>query len=60
MEVSDHRQEVGRRGLHLDVLLDNPAVEFYRAIGMQCLAEARARIPFEHGCPVEMRMAINF
>ena len=52
-------KDAGRRGLHLDVLSDNPAVEFYRAMGVQCLAETRAPIPFEHGCPVEMRMAID-
>ncbi|MEM7466071.1 MAG: GNAT family N-acetyltransferase [Pseudomonadota bacterium] len=53
-------KDAGNRGLHLDVLSDNPAVEFYRALGMQCLAETRAPIPFEHGCPVEMRMAMDF
>jgi len=53
-------KDAGYRGLHLDVLSDNPAVEFYRAMGMHCLAETRAPDPFEHGCPVEMRMAIDF
>ena len=53
-------KDAGQRGLHLDVLSDNPAVEFYRALGMHCLAETRAPIPFEHGCPMEMRMAIDF
>ena len=53
-------KDAGQRGLHLDVLSDNPAVEFYRALGMHCLAETRAPIPFEHGCPIEMRMAIDF
>ena len=53
-------KDAGQRGLHLDVLSDNPAVEFYRALGMECLAETRAPIPFDHGCPVEMRMAIDF
>lgn len=50
----------GLRGLHLDVLSDNPAVEFYRALGMSCLAETVAPVPHSHGVPMEMRMAIDF
>ncbi|MFT4562223.1 MAG: GNAT superfamily N-acetyltransferase [Gammaproteobacteria bacterium] len=53
-------KQAGLRGLHLDVLSDNPAVEFYRALGMQCLVESTAPIPLQHGVPMEMRMAINF
>lgn len=53
-------KDAGHRGLHLDVLSDNPAVEFYRAMGLEVLAETRAPIPFEHGCPIEMRMGIDF
>ena len=53
-------KDAGMRGLHLDVLSDNPAVEFYRALGMHCLAETRAPMPAEHGVPMEMRMAIDF
>ena len=53
-------KNAGQRGLHLDVLSDNPAVEFYRSLGLECLAETRAPIPFEHGCQMEMRMAIDF
>ena len=50
----------GMRGLHLDVLSDNPAVEFYRGLAMSCLAETKVPIPYEHGVPTEMRMALNF
>jgi GNAT superfamily N-acetyltransferase len=50
----------GLRGLHLDVLSDNPAVDFYRALGMECLAETVAPVPHQHGVPMEMRMALNF
>lgn len=48
------------RALHLDVLSDNPAVAFYRALGLQCLVESTAPIPLQHGIPMEMRMAIDF
>lgn len=52
-------REKGLRGVHLDVLSDNPAVEFYRALGMTCLAETSAPGPAAHGVPMEMRMAID-
>jgi ribosomal protein S18 acetylase RimI-like enzyme len=48
------------RGLHLDVLSDNPAVAFYRALGLTCLAETTAPGPSAHGVPMEMRMAVDF
>lgn len=48
------------RGLHLDVLSDNPAVEFYRVLGMNCLAETSAPGPKAYGVPMEMRMALDF
>lgn len=50
----------GLRGLHLDVLSDNPAVGFYRARGMVCLAEAVAPEPLRQGVPMEMRTALEF
>ena len=49
----------GLRALHLDVLSDNPAVEFYRSLGMECLVETTAPVPLQHGIPMEMRMALN-
>ncbi|HJP36883.1 MAG TPA: GNAT family N-acetyltransferase [Gammaproteobacteria bacterium] len=56
----DNGKEAGLRALHLDVLSDNPAVEFYRALGMRCLVESTAPVPLQHGVPMEMRMAIDF
>ncbi len=49
----------GLRALHLDVLSDNPAVEFYRSLGMECLVETVAPVPRQNGIPMEMRMAMN-
>ncbi len=49
----------GFRELHLDVLSDNPAVGFYRALGLTCVAETLAPEPCrEHGVPMEMRMVL--
>ena len=53
-------KQAGLRGLHLDVLSDNPAVNFYRAMGFECLVETVAPVPLENGVPMEMRMAMNF
>ena len=50
----------GLRGLHLDVLSDNPAVAFYRAMGFECLVETVAPVPLVNGVPMEMRMAVEF
>jgi ribosomal protein S18 acetylase RimI-like enzyme len=50
----------GFRGLHLDVLSDNPAVDFYQSMGLKCLVETVAPIPFERGVPMELRMAVDF
>lgn len=47
-------------GLQLDVLSDNPAVDFDAASGLEVLVESRAPIPFSHGVPVELRMGIRF
>ncbi len=49
----------GFRELHLDVLADNPAVGFYKAMGLQVLAEIRSpELTREHGFPAEYRMAV--
>ena len=45
--------------LQLDVLSDNPAVDFYRAVGLELLAETRAPIPMAFGVPPECRMGMN-
>ena len=47
------------RALHLDVLSDNPAVDFYTALGMHCLVETTAPVPLQHGVPMHMRMAVD-
>lgn len=55
----DKGRRAGLRALHLDVLSDNPAVDFYRALGFQCLVESTAPVPLQNGIPMEMRMAID-
>lgn len=45
--------------LQLDVLSDNPAVEFYRAVGLELLAETRAPLPEAAGVPPEYRMGMK-
>jgi ribosomal protein S18 acetylase RimI-like enzyme len=56
----DKAKAEGYRGLHLDVLSDNPAIEFYQSMGLTCLVETVAPIPHQNGVPKELRMAINF
>ena len=53
-------KDAGLRALHLDVLSANSAVDFYRALGFQCLVESTAPVPLQHGIAMEMRMAIDF
>ena len=48
----------GCRSLHLDVLSDNAAVSFYRAHGLETVAETVAPEPHRCGVPMEMRMTI--
>ena len=45
--------------LQLDVLSDNPAVNFYQSMGLTLLVESRAPIPQQHGVPPEWRMGIS-
>ena len=52
-------RERGFAKLQLDVLSDNPAVEFYRAVGLELLAETRAPDPSAYGVPAEYRMGMN-
>jgi len=52
-------REQGFAKLQLDVLSDNPAVDFYRAVGLQLLAETRAPDPAAFGVPPELRMGMN-
>lgn len=51
-------REQGFTQLQLDVLSDNPAVDFYRAIGLEVLAETRAPRPTAFGIPPELRMGM--
>jgi GNAT superfamily N-acetyltransferase len=60
VNAMDKAKAAGFRGLHLDVLSDNPAVNFYQSFGLKCLVETVAPIPLQHGVPKELRMAINF
>ncbi|MEM7691137.1 MAG: GNAT family N-acetyltransferase [Pseudomonadota bacterium] len=52
-------REQGFAKLQLDVLSDNPAVEFYRAVGLVLLAETRAPDPSAFGVPSEYRMGMT-
>lgn len=52
-------REQGFTKLQLDVLSDNPAVEFYRGSGLELLAETRAPEPSAFGVPPEYRMGIR-
>ena len=49
----------GFKKLQLDVLSDNPAVNFYQSMGLELLVESRAPKPQEHGVPPEWRMGID-
>ena len=54
---SARQQGLGK--LQLDVLSDNPAVNFYQSMGLSLLVESRAPIPQQHGVPPEWRMGIS-
>ncbi|MEM7221230.1 MAG: GNAT family N-acetyltransferase [Pseudomonadota bacterium] len=49
-------RDAGHQRFQLDVLSDNPAVEFYRSQGLELLVQSRAPIPEAHGVPPENRM----
>jgi len=53
----DRAQEAGASGLQLDVLSDNPAVDFYRAL--ECV-ESTAPLPLAAGVPTEYRVEMRF
>lgn len=55
--IESARQQ-GFGKLQLDVLSDNPAVNFYQSMGLTLLVESRAPIPEQHGVPPEWRMGI--
>ena len=52
-------KSAGHKELQLDVLADNPAVEFYRAMGMEIVVEIRSpELSRDHSFPSEYRMAL--
>lgn len=51
-------KEAGFSQLQLDVLSDNPAVGFYRNLGLEVLAETTAPKPRAFGIPPEYRMGM--
>lgn len=59
-EAMDRARDAGFRGLQLDVLSDNPAVNFYQSMGLELLVESRAPKPHAAGVPPEFRMGIEF
>ena len=51
----------GYRALHLDVLSDNPAVGFYRTMGMVCMSESSVpELRLHHEVPMFFRMVKEF
>ena len=56
--MESSRQQ-GFEKLQLDVLLDNPAVNFYQSMGLSLLVESRVPIPWQHVVPPEWRMGIT-
>ena len=52
----EEAKELGYQEFQLDVLSDNPAVGFYRSLGLEVFAETKAPKPAEFGVPIEFRM----
>ncbi len=52
-------RDAGFAKFQLDVLSDNPAVGFYRSVGLELLAETTAPKPAEFGVPPEYRMGMS-
>lgn len=56
----DRARKDGCRTLHLDVLSDNPAIDFYERMGMTCMAETTVpELCQHHGVPAQHRMVLN-
>ena len=63
-QLLEQRIQIAREGkyrsFHLDVLSNNPAVDFYRSFGFEVAAELIAPIPFKLGAiPMELRMKMD-
>lgn len=55
----DRARKAGFGELQLDVLADNPAVQFYRSFGLRVVVETTSpELAADHGFPSELRMAI--
>ena len=52
-------RDAGYAKFQLDVLSDNPAVGFYRSVGLELLAETTAPKPAAFGVPPEYRMGMR-
>ena len=52
-------RDQGYKKFQLDVMSDNPAVEFYRAVGLELLADTRAPKPAAAGVPPEYRTGMS-
>jgi ribosomal protein S18 acetylase RimI-like enzyme len=57
-QAMSRAKALGFRGLQLDVLSDNPAVNFYQSMGLELLVESLAPKPNAAGVPAEYRMGI--
>lgn len=56
----DRARAAGKREFQLDVLSDNPAVGFYRAMGLEVAAETIVpELTRDHGFPSEYRMTMR-
>jgi len=63
VELIQHAMNMGReqgcKGLELDVMSDNPAVNFYQSQGLEILAQTTAPKPRAYGVPAENRMGVK-
>lgn len=58
-EAISAAKTAGHKALQLDVLSDNPAVNFYQSMGLELLVESRAPKPEAFGVPPEWRMGMD-
>ena len=55
----ERARDLGLREYQTDCYSIQPAIHFYRAMGMELLVESRAPIPEKHGVPTEYRMGMS-
>lgn len=59
-DAKNRARAAGYRELQLDVLADNPAVDFYFAQGLRIVVETISpELTRDHGFPSELRMAVS-